>query len=161
MRCDNRRCGGPIKGKYFKLFPGYLPVPCSINRETMEVDNSGLGDYYPGVLLWLRLDDERLKNTKSGEFPHEFCCPFIKEIVSSRICIQCGVYFAPGKSLKAHKTYCGKDNSALNLNLPSDLFLNQERVRPVRIAARRPRDLMIVWRIRLKIRMRIGLKKIN
>jgi hypothetical protein len=64
--------------------------------------------------------------------PYDYACPSQQTILTRRCCSECGLYHASLKSLKQHNLGSHKRMTAV------------ERCRPVRIAARRQRELMCV-----------------
>ena len=72
-----------------------------------------------------------IRNYPKG-IPYDYGCPSIQEILTKRIC-KCGLYTATVVSLNKHQKFCKKGEKELPL-----------KVRPVRLAARRQRELMCV-----------------
>lgn len=68
---------------------------------------------------------------------YDFACPSVSLDISQRTCAKCGHYYATQKSLKEHHKICN----------PS-VKLKAERIsqRPVRIAAARQKEKMVVWK---------------
>lgn len=66
--------------------------------------------------------------------------------MSVRTCNLCGMYFASVKSVKEHKKIC-KVHSALNdvSRFGQPIFVAVANSRPVRVAAQRQREKMILW----------------
>ena len=63
--------------------------------------------------------------------PYDAYCQSVQSVLLRRTCNKCGLYHASLSSLKAHTRYCGVQQVI-------------RRVRPVRVAARRQRELMAV-----------------
>lgn len=143
-----------MRGNYLNVAPRFLPAPLCIDQDTMATsDNSELSNEFSSLLLRLRINDGKFKNASSGEVPYDLCCPSVKELLSSRTCQNCGLYFASVKSVKSHKKSCQRAHSALNEEVFGQPLLTQRRNnRPVRIAARRQQERMVIWTSRLNDR---------
>lgn len=63
--------------------------------------------------------------------PHDLYCPSLKSALKDRICSSCGLYFASQVMLNDHKKVHNVSSSI-------------KKVRPIRIAAKRQRELMAV-----------------
>lgn len=111
--------------------------------------NDDAYNVFPSLLLRLRLNDLALRN-RSNEVPYEYCCPYVKELRSSRTCPQCEVYFASVKSIKEHKRICNQlapDGEMDQFGTSS--LRNRSNRRPVRVAARRGNQMLTLWTNRL------------
>lgn len=63
------------------------------------------------------------------------------------------MYFASVKSVKSHKRSCQRIHSALNVEvIEQPLLLQRRHNRPVRVAARRQQERMVIWSSRLNDR---------
>lgn len=156
VKCGNERCCSKMRGNYLNVAPRFIPAPLCIDQSTMAAsDNSDLSNEFSSLLLRLRINDEKFKNGSSREVPYDICCPSVKELISSRTCQSCGMYFASVKSVKGHKKSCQQEqtHSALNEETFGQPLLTQRRHnRPVRIAARRQQERMVLWSSRLNDR---------
>ncbi len=143
-----------MRGNYLNVVPRFLPAPLCIDQTALTAtDNSDLSNEFCSLLLRLRINDEAFKTGASGEVPFDLCCPSVKELVPSRTCPKCGLYFASVKSVKCHKRACQRAHSALNDETFGQPLLTQRRNnRPVRIAARRQQERMVIWSSRLNDR---------
>ena len=98
---------------------------------------------YPSLFVNLALDKCVLPARAMKKFPrgipYDFACPSVRNVLSQRICEQCGIYFASVKSLKLH----GKCTSAKNNTSHNFANISSGRcVHPQRLAAKRPREMM-------------------
>lgn len=67
------------------------------------------------------------------KIPYDIECPSVKTDIKKRICSKCSLYHASLTYLKEHQKSCG----AISVI---------QRVRPIRIAAQRQRELMVIIR---------------
>lgn len=143
-----------MRSNYLNVLPRFLPAPLGIDQSAMAAnDNADLSNQFSSLLLRLRINDDQFKSGESGEVPYDICCPSVKELVPSRTCPRCGMYFASVKSVKCHKKSCQQVHSALNDEAFGQPILTQRRHnRPVRIAARRQQERMVIWSSRLNDR---------
>lgn len=112
-------------------------------------DNSNLLNKFPNLLLRLRINDIHLRNSQNGEMPFDLCCPSVRELLPARTCNLCGMYFASVKSVKSHKRICTNAHSALNEVFGQPILSQRLNSRPVRVAATRAQEKMIIWTSRL------------
>ena len=77
----------------------------------------------------------------SSGLPYDFACPSLQDKLPSRTCKKCGHYFASMKSLKSHNSTC----TARGRKGKSEGSVSQY-IRPVRVAARRQREIMCIIR---------------
>ena len=69
--------------------------------------------------------------------PYDYSCPSVKQdVIKRRLCSSCGLYFGTIKANTLHKASC-RVTEVRTENVT-------ERVRPMRIAARRQRELLCV-----------------
>lgn len=140
-----------MRGSYRKAFPRFLPAPVCLEQKFLTLnDNADFTNQFPSLLVRLRINDQDLRNPRSGEVPFDLCCPSVKELISCRICNNCGLYFASVKSVKSHQTICKANQPALTANTFGKQLLSQRRRNtPVRVAARRQQERMVIWTSRL------------
>jgi len=81
------------------------------------------------------MPDRASKKFPKG-IPYDYSCPFVKHVIKRRVCSHCGLYFSSIKAKTLHGTSC-RINEGPTQN-------ETERVRPLRIAARRQRELLCV-----------------
>ena len=108
-----------------------------------------MSNNFTSLFFRLQLNVDQFRNPNNGEVPYDVCCPSIRELLASRTCSRCGNYFASAKNLKLHKKACSAAHSALNVDSNGSFLLQRRENRPVRLAARRQRERMIVWTSRL------------
>jgi len=90
---------------------------------------------FPSLFIQLATPSSVLPRSVLGfkSVPYDAYCPSLQAVVGRRVCKKCGLYHASIVSLKSHQRVCGVEDAIPTL-----------RVRPVRVAARRQRELMAV-----------------
>jgi hypothetical protein len=86
------------------------------------------------------------------ELPFDYCCPSLQDLLGSRTCEKCGIYHATKKSLIAHRRICkinGAETDTPHSTLNGTQSAICKRVRPLRVAAQRQKEKMIIWTSRL------------
>lgn len=85
---------------------------------------------------------ERASKKYEKGLPHDFACPTVQNDLHKRTCVTCGLYFGTITSLKSHKHHCAKQKQdGPKTHAATDRPI---KVRPVRVAARRQRELMCI-----------------
>jgi len=85
------------------------------------------------VAFSLRVTDISHRSTSAfSSIPHDLYCPLIQKVLSERICKTCGQYFTSIVMLRNH--------IKMHKHQPSQTKL----VWPVRVAARRLREIMVI-----------------
>lgn len=150
MKCDDLHCCSSKRGTYCNIFPHFIPAPICLDPNTLIAsDNLDLSNKFTSLLLRLRIDDSNFRNQRSGEVPFDLCCPSVKELIKTRTCVRCGVYFASVKSVKSHKRICRDPHPALNETFGQQLLMQRRNIRPVRVAATRQHEKMIILTSRI------------
>ena len=75
--------------------------------------------------------------------PFDFTCPNMQDKLMQRVCKQCELYHASVKSVKGHEVVC-KQGALAQSSTQDKSATPWPRVRPVRVAAKRQRELMCV-----------------
>lgn len=129
---------------------GFLPAPLSTSQEASYQTGNSLEEKSHFLPLYVRLayDDKNLRD-KHGEMAFDYCCPTVQDQLKSRTCTKCGIYHATVKSLNSHKSFCNMKNVHSTLNADV-VALSSPRIRPIRVAARRQHEKMVVWKARLQ-----------
>jgi len=117
---------------------GFLPAPLSVtNIDGLKLDEAG--GTFLGLPLFQR-HSVHLANVSSDNpdclpgLPYDFCCPTVKSYLTNRTCSICKLYF-PSNAMEAqHKRQ-------LHPRVKTSIA---PRCRPVRITAKRQRDLMAI-----------------
>jgi len=143
VKCDDRSCCRPERSSYFTLIRARFlppPVPVSQTRDGLKaVDVSeGPKELFPSSLFMLIASDiESILPRAAKGFsilPYDAFCPSIQSSLADRICKKCNVYFASQAMLKKH----------VSIHSSASKLPPTKRIRPVRIAAKRQRELMAV-----------------
>lgn len=72
------------------------------------------------------------------EIPFDIACPSLKDILNSRVCSECGIYFSSISSYDLHCKFCNKEKVVV-----------PTRIQPKRIASIRQNEKMVIWASRL------------
>ena len=147
VKCRDETCCGKPRSSYFSLFPDrFLPPPIPISQTTdgLKVpDRTSFEKHrFPSSLLSrsFKLSDLLPKSTNvfKGELPYDLYCPSVQTELIERRCKNCNLYFASKVMVKNHHAV-HKKTAAASIVEPI-----VRQVRPVRIAARRQRELMAI-----------------
>ena len=143
VKCSNRACCSAPRSSYFSLLnqrfiPGPLPL-----EQTNDGLRVNIGDgKFPSLFVRLVISNDifpRSASSYGDELPYDFACPSMQKSLRQRVCKKCGLYHASVKSLNSHKRIC-RHNAAAPTEEP------RVQVRPVRVAAKRQRELMCAIR---------------
>lgn len=148
VRCQALDCCGAPRSSYFNVVPlRFLPPPIPLQQTIAEglqspdrssSPNHGEHIKFPPLFVALSINwaDLLPKSTRSfKELPYDLYCPSVQCVLLERICEECDLYFASKVLLKQHAVIHKKAKE------PSALL---RRVRPVRVAARRQREMMAI-----------------
>ena len=134
VKCNNTECCTPMVSALKSILPdGFLHAPLSVtNTEGLKLDEVN-GTF---LSLFQRLST---RLTVSGldeheSLPYDFCCPTVKGYINNRTCSVCKQYFPSVAMVTEHKRQ-------LHPRIKVSVAL---RCRPVRIAAKRQRELMAI-----------------
>jgi hypothetical protein len=137
VKCSNEECCAPPRSALRTVLPeGYFPHPLLVNNSTgLQFSNENSGKF---LSLFQRLavsiSPDGYNEINKFCIPYDLCCPTVKDYVNSRTCNVCKLYFPSQVMVAAHKKQV---HPRVKVN---DVPL----VRPVRIAARRQRELMAI-----------------
>ena len=99
---------------------------------------SNLLSLHQNIALRGALMPNQVTKKYSKGIPYDLSCPSTKKDIQKRLCLHCGLYFGTIKSLNKHRRHCKKPSSN------QEIAEQQIRVRPIRVAARRQRELLCV-----------------
>ena len=144
IKCTDAECCTKFRSSYLLLMNNsrFLPPPLPLNQSKDKGLSVFMGKdslaSYPSIFVLKSLHKDILPRSaaKFKEVPYDFACPSVQDKLTSRVCKACGLYHASVRSLKEHTKAC-KKSSAVRV-------YGDERLRPLRIAARRQRELMCV-----------------
>ena len=148
VKCNNTTCCSPRRSSFFMINEDrFLPGPLPLKQTTHDGLVVSLNDpqaKYPSMFLIKSLNKDILPRSaakfKFG-LPYDFACPSLQNTLPLRTCNVCGLYMASIKSLKNHKKLCIAKGRQVNNEVT-----DRDCVRPLRVAARRGRELMCVIR---------------
>ncbi|XP_032779890.2 uncharacterized protein LOC116918320 [Daphnia magna] len=143
VKCEDTGCCSKPRGSYFTVMPSrFLPplIPLSQSRdfglivpERENFESHKFPSLFAGQLL--KMDIILPRSTHSFKvLPYDLYCPSIQSLLVVRCCKTCHLYFASVAILKKHMAI--HREQAVSLNAP--------KMRPMRVAARRQRELMAV-----------------
>jgi len=138
VKCLNHDCCRLPRSSYFNLIPDRFlppPVPLIQTADGLRAPDIGCCEgRFPSVFLQRNLDQTLLPRTATAFkiLPYDAFCPSQQTMLARRVCKKCGLYHASLASLKVHQQNCG---------IQAEL---EPRIRPIRVAARRQRELMAI-----------------
>lgn len=137
VKCSDRGCCRPARSSIFKLLSSRFlppPVPLEQTSEGLKAPEPGShASKFTSLFLALVVNQDVLPRCLAGyqSVPFDAYCPSVQSVLMRRTCKKCGLYHASLSSLKAHTRMCGVEQ-----------FI--PHTRPVRLAARRQRELMAI-----------------
>ena len=150
VKCNNRVCCSAERSSFFMFNEDrFLPGPLPLRQTKLDGVTVSINDpmaKYPSVFVRKAMSKVIFPRSAAkypSGLPYDFACPSLQDTLPSRTCTNCGLYFASIKSLKGHNNSCtpkgrkGKGKCEVSVS---------NYVRPVRVAARRQRELMCVIR---------------
>lgn len=143
VKCPDEECCGRARSSYFtivptRIFPAPIPLCQTEGLKAPAVKSDG-EKRFPSLFVSQILRPENILPSSLKEYkvlPYDLYCPSVQDVLQNRICKICSIYFASHIMLKKHVQRDHKSEKKIN-----PVF---EKVRPVRIAARRQRELMAV-----------------
>jgi hypothetical protein len=138
VKCFDPGCCRKPRILYFALIPDrFLPPPVPLQQTTDGLRTPDIGQIehatFPSVFLLLSLHANMLPRAANSFklLPYDAYCPSIQAVLVRRICKKCGLYHASLTAQRMHMRQCGITDEP-------------RRVRQLRLAARRQRELMAV-----------------
>lgn len=146
VRCNDPECCSPWRSSLKHLLPGRFlpnPVPAKhIGQGSVACD----ADSHNFLPLFVNLQlNSVIQEEKMGDFivpPYDLHCPSVQPSITKRCCAVCGIYHASIKSAISHTKECHPRTAAAIVSAPP----TEDRRRPVRVAARRQREMMVILR---------------
>lgn len=148
VKCGVVGCCSKPRSPLFQILKQFIPPPLRVSQsEGLRIlEPSDEGNTYTSLLFRLSINDKQLRQGDGLELSFDYSCPSLRDIIRQRTCQRCFIYHASVKSLKAHEKYC----KTLHLHPTSSQRSTITRqIRPVRVAARRQKEKMVVWKSRL------------
>lgn len=152
VKCSNVNCCNTPRSSYFNIVPSRflpLPIPLCQTEEGLKapIDRSDAAhSQFPSLFAAQVLKPDAILPRSVRNFkvlPYDLYCPSVQSVLTNRICKICGMYFATHVMLKKH---CNGVHKTEGKVLPE-----VARVRPLRIAARRQRELMAIIALNDKV----------
>lgn len=119
------------------------PVPAKHNDQGIVMSETASPIFLP-LLVNLQVNSV-IQKDKMKDFivpPYDLHCPSVEPLITKRCCSVCGIYHASIKSTMIHVKECHPKRAPTAI---ASIEV-EERRRPVRIAARRQREMMVVLR---------------
>jgi len=138
VKCNDRSCCRVPRSSLFNLIPsGFLPPPIPLVQtcdglkapDAVNVNDAKFASVFLTQCVNKAVLPRSLVSYKS--VPFDAYCSSVHPVLQRRTCSKCGLYHASLTSLKAHLRICGTEQIV-------------PRIRPVRVAARRQREMMAV-----------------
>ena len=145
VRCTDITCCSPWRSSLHQLLPGRFlpnPVPAKQNSEGFVSCNTESNATFLPLFVNLQLNNHVQKD-EMGAFvipPYDLHCPSVQLQLVKRCCSVCGIYHASVKSAVNHVKVHRRTSFGV---IPQEII---EKKRPVRVAARRQREMMVVLR---------------
>lgn len=150
VKCSNFDCCFQPRSSYFKILNQFVPAPLCVIQDGLTInDNSSGIDAFPSMMFRKNLDDNFLRQGTKKEFAFDYCCPSVKDLLQQRTCHLCGIYHALMKSLKNHYKLCKSQHTTSRENIIQDIPTASKPMRPVRVAAKRQKERVLIWKSRL------------
>lgn len=146
VKCNNLICCTAPRSSYFSIVPSrFLPGPVPL-FQTLEsglraTERSHFEKHsFPSLFLSLNLSRELLpRSTRSFKsLPYDLYNPSVQSQLTERICKNFSLYFASKVMLNTHMRIHKNEKNA-----PAQVEI-QTRIRPIRVAARRQREMMVI-----------------
>ena len=143
VKCFDETCCSKPRSSYFSLIPGRFltpPIPLIQSEndglKAPERSESETNHKFAPLFISqnLKLDQILPRSTRNFKvLPYDLFCPSVQSQLSERCCKECSLYFASKVMLKKHISV---HKTARVPVIP--------RVRPLRVAAKRQRELMAI-----------------
>ena len=139
LKCDNVECCTPFRSNLKSILPeGFFPAPLCVSQSKglRAADPEDDSCKYLSLFqrLSINLEAEGYSGVNKFQIPYDVCCPSVKDQLCNRTCRICHLYF-PSNVMQ------GQHSRALH---PKVKIVEAPRTRPLRVAARRQRELMVI-----------------
>jgi hypothetical protein len=150
VKCQDIKCCDKVRSSYFNVLPSrFFPPSITINQTTHGLKVSERADAdshkFPSLFVAQTLKFDDIMPRSTGVFkvqPYDLYCPSLQTSLLDRICKVCHLYFASQTMLKKHAGQHRARENVPTQTVPESTQI--KRIRPLRIAARRQRELMAV-----------------
>lgn len=136
IKCSDTSCCSSPRSSYFSLvkdrfLPPPMPLVQSADGLVADITRQQFAPLFVTIQLGnAALPARALRNYSKG-IPYDYGCPSLQDELPKRLCQKCGHYTASVVSLNKHKQFCTGGEIQTSC-----------KIRPVRLAARRQRELM-------------------
>jgi hypothetical protein len=150
VRCNDLDCCSTWRSAIKNLLPNrFLPNPVPAQHSGMNIvasiaDSTAFLPLFVYLQLNSNIQIDAMANF--SEPPYDLHCPSVEPRLTRRCCSVCGLYHAAVKGVASHKKGCHL-KAVTAIATPAA----QEKTRPVRIAARRQREMMVILRDHLSV----------
>lgn len=142
VKCKDVNCCSHPRSSLFNILPERFlcpPIPIKQSHEGLKIpnviaENQKVHLFYPSLFVTKSLDLEKLLPKEEKKFkliPYDLFCSSVRENLNERICKCCNLYFASVTLLRKHKS------------MHKETEIMPKRIRPLRVAAKRQRELMV------------------
>lgn len=148
VKCKDMQCCHKSRSSFFKILGHHQflppPIPLCQTREGLKApqETDGVAVKFPSLFVALVLTPGDILPTSREGFiinPYDLYCPSVQTLLAERMCKVCNIYFASQAMLRKHA--CEHRHHSLN---DTSVVPRAHPTRPVRVAARRQRELMAV-----------------
>ena len=144
VKCTDPKCCFSFQSSYLKVvvkrfLPPPLPVVLSRNRIEWAKDDKDVTylSLYQNISLQNALMPPQAAKELPKGIPYHYSCPSVdQDMIKRRMCSHCGLYSSSLKAKSLHDASCRVTEGRIE-NIT-------ERVRPLRVAAHRQRELLCV-----------------
>jgi len=136
VKCDNEECCAAPRSAIKNVLPdGFMPAPFAVTNIDGLKPADGDDPQCRFMSLFQRMSVNLLPgNSSMSKMPYDTCCPTVKNQITSRTCNICKMYFPSQLMVYDHK-------KAIHPRIKANAV---PKTRPLRIAARRQRELMAI-----------------
>ena len=147
VKCQDMQCCQKSRSSFFKIAPGrFLPPPIPLCQTQQGLKgaqeaNCIVAKFSSLFVAQVLVPEDILPTSKKvfKIYPYDMYCPSVQTMLSDRMCKVCSIYFASQAMLRKH-AYEHRHHSLDDTSVASCAH----PTRPVRVAARRQRELMAV-----------------
>jgi len=146
VKCANNACCRPARSSYFMLMKERFltpPIPLLQTADgisSADTDIGTSGKFCSLFLTQLVLSCNPPRIARDFKvMPYDLYCPSVRSVLQKRVCRRCGTYHASISAVQIHQRQCQPEGNPVVVGEVPTV-----RTRPVRIAARRQRELMAV-----------------
>lgn len=147
VKCSDNTCCRPARSSYFDLvkdrfLPPPIPLVQTANGLDVPEEEAALvgtsGKFCSPFLTQLFLSSHGSRISRDFKsMPYDLFCPSVRSMLQKRVCSKCGIYHSSISGVLNHQRQCHRSDNVSTIE-------QHERVRPLRVAAVRQREMMAV-----------------